>query len=106
MNAFQVCISIAAIIYAAKLVMEMKRLPELRKLSYSVHVQARTEEAETMDFAVNLYGDESGEDWKKKLETAFEMSEARRGFNNMRMQEEYARIQKEAQEAAKAKEKV
>jgi len=56
-----------------------------RKVSYTVHIQERTEEAETLDFAVHLFDDESMQDWAFKLERAYSIAEARRGYQNDRM---------------------
>jgi hypothetical protein len=70
-----------------------------KKVAYTVHVQERTEEAETLDFAVHLFDDETEGKWLEKLNKAFKLAEDRRGFNNQRMQLEYAKMQKEAAEA-------
>jgi hypothetical protein len=74
-----------------------------RKPSYVVHVQERTEEAETLDFGVTLFEDESLGKWAEKLERAYSIAEARRAFNNQRMQQEYAELQKKAKEEAASK---
>lgn len=70
-----------------------------RKVSYTVHVQERTEEAETIDFAVHLFEDETHGKWMEKLNKAFKMAEDRRAFNNHRMMEEYKKMQEEAAQA-------
>lgn len=70
-----------------------------KKLAYAIHIQERTEEAETLDFAVNLFDDETMEEWAFKLERAYSIAEARRAYNNKRVTEEYNRMLKEAEEA-------
>lgn len=72
-----------------------------KKVSYMVHVTERTEEAETLDFALTLFDDESMGKWAEKLERAYSIAEARRGFNNQRMIE----LNKRAMEAQKAEQK-
>lgn len=72
-----------------------------RKLSYAVHIQERTEEAETIDFAVSLFEDETMGKWAEKLERAYSIAEARRAFNNNRMMMEHKRIIEEAEKAKK-----
>lgn len=69
-----------------------------RKVAYIMHIQERTEEAETLDFAVHLFEDESMQDWSFKLERAYSIAEARRSFNNKRMQDEYLRMKKQAED--------
>lgn len=69
-----------------------------RKVAYVMHIQERTEEAETLDFAVSLFEDETVQDWGFKLERAYSIAEARRGYNNKRMMEEYQRQKKQAEE--------
>ena len=61
-----------------------------------MHIQERTEEAETLDFAVSLFEDESEEQWFKKIGKAFKMAEDRRAFNNQRMIEIQNKIREEA----------
>lgn len=56
-----------------------------RKVAYTVHIQERTEEAETLDFAVHLFDDESLQDWSFKLERAYSIAESRRSYQNERM---------------------
>ena len=70
-----------------------------RKIAYVMHIQERTEEAETLDFAVNLFADESESEWKTKMNKAFLLAETRRSFNNERMMQEYAKAQKAQAEA-------
>jgi hypothetical protein len=72
-----------------------------KKIAYVVHVQERTEEAETLDFAVSLFEDETLGKWAEKLERAYSIAEARRGYNNKRMLDEYNRVQAEAKESKK-----
>lgn len=72
-----------------------------RRVSYSINIQERTEEAETLSFSVNLFEDESMGSWSEKLERAYSIAEARRAFNNNRMMAEYDRIQKQAADAKK-----
>lgn len=75
-----------------------------KKVAYVMHISERTEEAETLDFAVNLFEDESMGKWAEKLERAYSIAEARRGFNNQRMMADHKRVMDEAkaqQEAAK-----
>ena len=67
-----------------------------KRVAYVVHVQERTEEAETLDFAVTLFEDETLGKWSEKLERAYSIAEARRGYNNSRMIAEYKRVQDEA----------
>lgn len=76
-----------------------------KKVSYVVHVTERTEEAETLDFAVHLFDDEPFVKWQEKLERAYSIAEARRGYNNHRMIEANKRIYEESQQA-KADKKV
>lgn len=52
-----------------------------------LHIQAKTEEAETMDFAINLLKSESNEDHSKKIDQIFAITELRRRFNNDRLNE-------------------
>lgn len=70
-----------------------------KKVAYVVHVTERTEEAETLDFAVHLFDGETPGQWAFKLEQAYSIAEARRGFNNQRMIEANKRIYEEAQQA-------
>lgn len=56
-----------------------------KKVAYIVHVQGQTEQAETLDFAVHLFEDESDDKWQEKLYKAFEIQEKRRAFNNDRL---------------------
>lgn len=69
-----------------------------RKVAYVVHVQERTEEAETLDFAVHLFDDESPQDWAFKLERAYSIAEARRKYQNERMLKLYEEAKKKAEE--------
>lgn len=79
----------------------------MRKLSYAVHIQARTEEAEHMDFAVQLFEDETIEVWEEKLKVACDLTEKRRKFNNERifgpMQDDKAKLKEQLKEAQKSK---
>lgn len=72
-----------------------------RKVAYVMHIQERTEEAETLDFAVTLFEDEPMIKWQEKLERAYSIAEARRRFQNDRMMAEYRRVQEEAEKAKK-----
>ena len=72
-----------------------------RKVAYVMHIQERTEEAETLDFAVTLFEDESMGKWSEKLERAYSIAEARRSFNNQRMMAEYKKGQEDAKKADK-----
>lgn len=79
-----------------------------KKVAYSVHVQGQTAEAETIDFCVNLYSDESEEKWTEHLGTALKLQEQRRIQNNAQTQariEESKRLFEEAKkkEALKLK---
>ncbi len=56
-----------------------------RRHAFTVHIQGRTEEAETLDFAVTLFEDETQGQWEAKMEKAFHLSEKRRSFNNQRI---------------------
>ncbi len=73
-----------------------------RKVAYTMHIQERTEEAETLDFAVHLFEDETPHEWSFKLERAYSIAEARRGFNNKRMQDAYLEAKKMAEEEKKS----
>ncbi len=75
-----------------------------RRLSYTLHIQGRTEESETMDFGVQLFEDETLLQWREKIYRAFSIQEERRAYQNQRMQELYAKAKAEA-EKAKAEEK-
>ncbi len=61
-----------------------------------MHISERTEEAETLDFAVHLFEDETLGKWAEKLERAYSIAEARRGHNNARMIQEHQRVMAEA----------
>jgi hypothetical protein len=74
-----------------------------KKVAYVLHIQERTEEAETLDFAVTLYQDETPGIWREKMEYAFKASEERRKFNNDRLLEAYKIRQEEAKELMAAK---
>lgn len=70
-----------------------------KKVAYSMHIQERTEEAETLDFGVVLYDDESFDQWALKLDRAYSIAEARRAFNNQRMIQANKQVMEEAQKA-------
>ncbi len=53
-----------------------------RKVDSIVHIQERTEEAETLDFSVTLFQDETPEAQRLKLEKYFLIAEERRNRNN------------------------
>jgi uncharacterized membrane protein len=70
-----------------------------RKVAYTINISERTEEAETINFAVHLFDDEPFLKWQEKLERAYSIAEARRAYNNKRMMDEYQRVQAEAKKA-------
>lgn len=73
-----------------------------KRVSYVVHIQERTEEAETIDFAVTLFEDETQGTWDEKMAKAFGMAEARRGFNNQRLIDMQNKFRKEQEELNKS----
>ncbi len=75
------------------------------KVAYQVHIQERTEEAETLDFAVNLYEGEPSIKWKERLEIAYSIAQARRQQMNDLMIQQMAELKKQAAEEAEAKKK-
>lgn len=77
--------SLALVILACFIVHTVLQERVKRKVSYTVHVQERTEEAETLDFAVHLFEDETAGKWQEKLNVAFDVAEGRRKFNNERI---------------------
>lgn len=87
--------ALIALVYAFS---KYKEQNEKRKVHSVVHVQARTEEAETLDFAITLFADESPGSRQDKINEAFELCEVRRKFNNDRLQQMF----KEQQELAEA----
>lgn len=79
-----------------------KPQPPKARLAHSVvHVQQRTEEAETLDFAITLFLDESPEQRETRILEVCEIAERRRKYNNDRMQEHFAAA-KAAMEAERA----
>lgn len=66
-----------------------------RKLAFVANITEQTEEAESINFAVHLFDDESEEKWLEKMGKAFKMAEDRRGFNNKRMMEMIEEAQKQ-----------
>lgn len=74
-----------------------------RRIAYIVHINERTEEAESLDFAVTLFDDEPVSSWELKLNKAFDLCEKRRSYNNARMLAEYKKIEDEAALAKKKK---
>lgn len=56
-----------------------------RKVATVLHIQGRTEEAETFDFAVTLFEDESVGKWEERIQLFCSIQERRRAFNNERM---------------------
>lgn len=75
-----------------------------RKISYTLHVQGHTEQAEVLDFSVVLYTDETEAQWEEKVNKCFAIQEKRRGFNNERMLNELAKEKEALFKAAKAAE--
>lgn len=67
-----------------------------RKLAFVANITEQTEEAESINFAVHLFDDESEDRWLEKMGKAFKMAEDRRSFNNKRMMEMIEKAQKEA----------
>ena len=72
-----------------------------RKADATVHIQAKTEDAETVDFAVVLFADETVEQQEAKMRKYFDMTESRRKFNNDRLQEIYCQAQQELEASKK-----
>lgn len=68
-----------------------------RKVAFTVHVQGRTEEAETLDFGITLFSDEDENSWLEKMNQALTMTEKRRAYNNDRMM----KLMKDAEEKRK-----
>ncbi len=66
-----------------------------RVVSANVHIQAKTEDAEHVDFGVTLYEDESEEEVADKLEKFFLLAEGRRKYNNDRMQARQEALRKD-----------
>lgn len=66
-----------------------------RKLAFVANITEQTEEAETINFAVHLFDDETEDKWLEKMGKAFKMAEDRRSFNNQRMMEMIEKAQKE-----------
>lgn len=85
-------IVIAAIIYAFVHTKDKKKL----KAICSLHSQ--TEEAEGLNFQVNLYECDNDDMVAKKLNSLFEIAEARRAFNNERIRAQMTKAQEEARQ--------
>jgi len=66
-----------------------------RKLAFVANITEQTEEAETINFAVHLFDDETEDKWLEKMGKAFKMAEDRRSFNNKRMMEMLEKAQKQ-----------
>lgn len=66
-----------------------------RAVDATVHIQERTEEAETLDFAIMFFRDETELQRKQKLLRYTEVAEWRRGENNRRLMEETLKRQQE-----------
>jgi neutral trehalase len=66
---------------------KFKEFSDRRRVHSILHVQCKTEDAETMDFAITLFQDESAESKQIRIQEVFEVCEARRKFNNDRMQQ-------------------
>ncbi len=78
----EVVISVGLLLWMIRWAVERAAL---RKVAYTVHIQGRTEQDETMDFAVTLLQDETPEERQAKIDGAFEMREARLKFQNDRV---------------------
>jgi hypothetical protein len=76
-----------------------------KRVAYTMHINERTEEAETLDFSVNLFEDETMGKWHEKIHRAFSIAEARRAENFQRMQQEYL-LAKQKSEDAKKEQKI
>jgi len=71
---------IVAVLGAAHLY--LAHFKDRRKVDSVVHIQERTEEAETLDFSVTLFQDETPEAQRLKMEKYFLIAEDRRARNN------------------------
>lgn len=71
-----------------------------RKVDAIVHIQERTEEAETLDFAVTLFQDESRQDQLMKLDRFFTIAENRRQRNNEIVQAKFREMQENLKKQA------
>jgi len=60
-----------------------------RIIDAHLHIQGSTEQAETFDFAITLFKDESEGTRQEKIAKYCEVIEARRKFNNDRQTAEY-----------------
>lgn len=87
-----VSIIVAALVYA------FVHTKDKRKLKAICSLHSQTEEAESLNFQVNLYEDDNDEAVAKKINSLFEIAEARRSFNNERLREHMKKAQEEARQ--------
>ncbi len=72
-------IVVAALIYAYVATKDKRRLRAI------CNIQSQTEEAEGLNFQVHLYESDSDGVIAEKINSLFEIAEARRSFNNERL---------------------
>lgn len=92
---------IFALAYVSAIIFDRRQVLKLKQVEYTVHIQAQTEQAEHMDFCVNLYEGESEGTQREKLYKAFQMTEDRRGYQGDRLIDLQKKFQEEQAEQKK-----
>lgn len=75
-----------AVLGFAHFAFKFREARERKKVYAVLHIQAKTEEAENMDFALNLLEDDTPGTRQQKIDAIFEITERRRKYNNDRME--------------------
>lgn len=71
-----------------------------RKIFAVCQIANQTEEAESVNFSLNLYEGESDGAIREKLQRLFLVAEERRKFNNDRMNQKFEQLQKASEQLA------